>query len=156
MLFILGGDPPAFVPTQRGAERTLMLHHCGLSRNEAFTAVKPGGFFGSPLIKSCTAPLTHGHVHGCWKTCSSLFVSVLTLKQRQHHENPKFCPSPQLTTIDHFCRSLNIKATVIRMALPTIYLFIHTHSDDESGLRWHCYEANGVRGVHSGTPPPPL
>lgn len=65
-------------------------------------------------------------------------------------------PLPHSSLIDNFCRSSNIKATVIRTAQPTIYLFVRTRLQDESGWRWHCYEANGVRGVHSGTTHPEI
>lgn len=63
---------------------------------------------------------------------------------------------PHSSLIDNFCRSSNIKETVIRTAQPTIYLYVRTRSQDESGWRWHCYEANGVRGVHSGTTHPEI
>lgn len=63
---------------------------------------------------------------------------------------------PHSSLIDNFCRSSNIKATLIRTAQPTIYLYVRTRSQDESGWRWHCYEANGVRGVHSGTTHPEI
>lgn len=96
---------------------------------------------------------SHQVVH-CPLACTA--IRVLTLKQRQHQGNHTFYPSHLIV---NFCRSLNIKVAATRTAPPTIYLYIHTHSDDESGWRWHCYEANRVRGVHAEplpTPPHPL
>lgn len=69
-----------------------------------------------------------------------------------YHSSPPPPPPPTPHLIDNFCRAFNIKATVIRTALPTIFYTPHPpdppRSDDESG-RAERAEVALLRGKHS-------